>query len=198
MTMSQSGYKVMPRSRIERGGLVIRAVALLDIERIRQWRNAQMDVLRQSSLISPGEQERYFAEHVWPEMGSSTPNQILFSIEKDGGMIGYGGLVNISWIDQTGEVSFLLNPAIERNLNQRSQIFLSFLEILKEIAFNDLQLCRIWTETYATREFHIKTLEVAGFQNEGCLRNHSIINGDKTNSIVHGLIRENWNETAFG
>ena len=191
MTMSQSGYKVMPRARVERGRLVLRAVAPQDIECIRQWRNAQMDVLRQSLFISPEEQERYFAAHVWPEMGSSTPKQILLSLETDGEMIGYGGLVNISWIDQRGEVSFLLNPAIERDLNQRSQIFLTFLETLKEIAFNDLQLCRIWTETYATREFHIKTLEAAGFQNEGCLRNHSIINGDQTNSIVHGLIREN-------
>src|SRR6056297_2367074 len=97
-------YRAMPRARISLGGLALRAVEPGDIEAIRQWRNAQMDVLRQTAPISPEGQARYFAAHVWPEKPKPVPNQILLAIERNGDLVGYGGLVHISWSNRRAEL----------------------------------------------------------------------------------------------
>lgn len=192
MTLSQAGYKVMPRPRVEQGCLVIRAVAPHDIERIRQWRNAQIDVLRQTSWISPEEQERYFAENVWLEMASLRPKQILLSLEKDGEMIGYGGLVHINWDARRAEISFLLRPDLEQSPNKLPEILSCYLKIIYEIAFDDLGLNKLVTETYSFRKTHISVMESSGLRLEGYLRNHVLIRDQLTDSYLHGILSSEW------
>ena len=53
-------YKVMPKKRLSDGWLTLRAVDPSDIEQIRNWRNAQMDVLRQTEEITKEAQISYF------------------------------------------------------------------------------------------------------------------------------------------
>ena len=67
MTPETGGYRVMPRPRLGDAALSLRAIGEQDIESVRLWRNAQMDVLRQSVPISPPAQVRYFSEKVWPD-----------------------------------------------------------------------------------------------------------------------------------
>ncbi len=189
---AEQAYSVMPRPRLEDGELALRAVQPGDIEAIRQWRNAQMDVLRQSTTITPEVQQRYFDEHVWPQKIVSHPEQILLAIEINGGLIGYGGLVHISWRDHRAEVSFLLAPPIEFDSSMRSLIFANFLRLLQELAFLDLSLNRLWTETYSNRTVHIHTLENAGFQLEGRLRNHICLKNLYLDSLIHGSLLDNW------
>jgi RimJ/RimL family protein N-acetyltransferase len=194
--MSTSGhdYRIMPRSRLSEGDLELRAIGPQDIEAIRQWRNAQMDVLRQSSVITPEAQQRYFSEHVWPDKEVMTPRQILLAIEQHGRLIGYGGLVHISWHDQRAEVSFLLEPELEADPQAQVVVFSRFLKLVLELAFVDLSLSRMWTETYAHRAEHLRTLEAVGFRLEGRMRAHVIVNGTPTDSLLHGLLANEWNE----
>jgi RimJ/RimL family protein N-acetyltransferase len=192
----EQDYIVMPRPRLQDRELTLRAVQPADIEAIRQWRNDQMDVLRQSSLITPEDQQRYFAAQVWPQKNVLHPEQILLAIEMNGKLIGYGGLVHISWRDLRAEVSFLLAPSIECDRPMRSVIFAKFLRLLQELAFIDLSLIRIWTETYSNREEHIQTLESVGFQLEGRLRNHIALNNVFLDSLIHGSLSNNWREES--
>lgn len=194
MMHGEQAYSVMPKPRLEDGELTLRAVEPSDVEAIRQWRNAQMDVLRQTTVITPEAQQRYFAEHVWPQKILPYPEQILLAIERNGELVGYGGLVNISWRDLRAEVSFLLAPSIECDRQMRSVIFSKFLRILKKLAFLDLSLSRLWTETYANRAEHILTLESSGFQFEGRLRNHVALNDIFVDSLIHGALSNNWRE----
>lgn len=188
MNAGASRYVVMPRPHLSDGEIEVRAVQPADIEAIRQWRNAQMDVLRQTAPIAPEEQECYFASHVWPEMTRTEPAQILLAIEHGGVLIGYGGLVHISWPNRRAEISFLLAPVLENNVEAREAIFAGFLDLVQELAFADLGLRRIFTETFAHRSRHISTLEASGFMREGCLREHVLIDGIPANSIIHGLL----------
>ena len=190
--LSGIGYTVMARSTLRHGELLVRAVDPQDIESIRQWRNAQMEVLRQTAVISPEAQEVYFAEQVWPDKSSTQPEQILLAIERDGSLIGYGGLVHIAWQDRRAEVSFLLAPPIEHAPEDRRIVFSNFLRLVQELAFKDLGLSRLWTETYAHRSSHLDTLEAAGFRREGCLRSHVIINNEYVDSLIHGLLASEW------
>jgi len=188
MSDGSGPYRVMPRARLASGELALRAVEPGDIEVIRQWRNAQMDVLRQTAPISPEGQARYFAAHVWPEKPKPEPNQILLAIERSGDLIGYGGLVHISWANRRAELSFLLASEFERLSDTRAAVFTAFLGLVRELAFADLGLNRVFTETFAHRTRHIASLEAAGFRKEGSLREHVVVDGVKTDALVHGCL----------
>lgn len=194
MTSAQHDYRIMPRPRLHDADLSLRAVGPQDIEAIRQWRNSQMDVLRQSESITPEAQQRYFAEHVWPDKDALHPKQILLAIERDGNAVGYGGLVHISWHDLRAEISFLLAPLIENEPDSRTEPFSRFLRLVQELAFMDLNLSRLWTETHAHRTAHIRTLESVGFRLEGRLRRHVTVDGKRTDSLLHGLLAHEWKE----
>lgn len=187
-----SDYRVLPRLRLSDGLITLRAVEQEDVESIRLWRNAQMNVLRQASLITTEEQKRYFEEHVWPEKESTKPKQILLAIVHKGELIGYGGLVNLQWADQRAEISFLLSDQIEVQPQLRAKIFLRFLLLIKELSFRHLRLKRIWTETYAIRKAHIKSLEASGFVFEGCMRDHVLIDGERVDSLIHGVVYDDY------
>lgn len=155
---------------------------------IRIWRNAQMDVLRQSSPITEEQQVEYFDKFVWPLKKENEPKQVLLAIERDGLLIGYGGLVNISWPDKRAEVSFLLDSDLEGIEAEKTSVFLAFLELMATAVGQELGLKKLWTETYAFRKSHINTLEKAGFVQEGRLREHVVVDGVRVDSVVHGML----------
>lgn len=161
------------------------------IEEVRLWRNAQMDVLRQNSVISPQQQIEYYQSHVWNSLSNPQPNIILLACHVDSQFIGYGGLVHISWQDKRAEISFLVAPSIADSSIDYSTYYSNYLELVSEMAFNDLALNRICTETWATRKAPMIVLESAGFYREGVLREHTIQNKTLTDSIIHSkLLRE--------
>jgi SAM-dependent methyltransferase len=172
----------------------------VDIETLRLWRNAQMNVLRQKKPLDAEGQERWFKSVVQPTHAQRQPAFLLVSIlDPDDQFIGYGGLTNIEWTDRRAEVSFLVDPirADNRELYQRD--FSTFLSFLKQWSFEDLGLNRIFTETYAYRKSHIEILEASGFRVEGRLEQH-IVDPDRPNtfadSIIHGITAGNWKENA--
>jgi RimJ/RimL family protein N-acetyltransferase len=165
--------------------LTIRPVQQDDIEAIRRWRNAQLDVLRQSQPITRRQQERYYATHVWPSARTSQPRQILVSYFEGDRHIGYGGLVHIAWEHKRAEISFLLDPSQAGNYRA---YFSTFLRLIRRFAFEHLGIQRLFTETYAMRAEHMAVLEEAGFQREGVLRRHVLIGGKPVDSIIHGCL----------
>lgn len=183
-------YACMPRPRLSAGPLWIGAVQPGDIEAIRLWRNAQMDVLRQSAPIAPDAQARYFAERIWPSLDLPQPGEILVSYREGDVLIGYGGLVHIAWEHGRAEISFLLDPAYLAPPEVYARYFAGFLGLIKRLAFDDLGLERLFTETYAIRTHHIAVLESAGLKREGVLRRHVRIAGEPVDSIMHGCLKD--------
>ncbi|MEO1312601.1 MAG: GNAT family N-acetyltransferase [Pseudomonadota bacterium] len=181
-------YRVMPNAHLRRGALCVSALQPRHIEAVRIWRNAQMDVLRQAHPITAAAQRAYFETHVWPEKPRDTPRQILLAIAREGTLIGYGGLVHIDWPSRRAEVSFLLKPELERIPSTVTSVFLDFLKIVQDLAFVELALNRLTTETFAHRREHINTLEAAGFRHEGTMREHVLVNGKTSDSLLHGML----------
>jgi hypothetical protein len=89
-------YICMPRPVLSIGDLSVCAVQPQHIESIRQWRNAQMDILRQSAEITSDQQQAYYAKDIWPEMLSQQPKNILLIYLDQNIPIGYGGLVHVA------------------------------------------------------------------------------------------------------
>lgn len=160
-----------------------------DIEALRQFRNAQLDVLRQVEPISREQQQHWYEEVVVPAQHEAQPAMMLVSIlvEPDR-FVGYGGLTNIDWGSRRAEVSFLVDPVRAGEPDVYRRDMSSFLEFLKRWAFTEIGLNRLFTETYASRDAHIAILEQAGFSLEGRLRQQVIIGGEATDSIMHGLL----------
>ena len=183
-----AGYACLTRPLIALGDYAVRSVQPEDIEEIRQWRNAQMDVLRQQAALTPEDQTSYYARHVWPVMSQAEPANILMTFLHRGQRIGYGGLVHLAWPHRRAEVSFLVSPDIAGDSAQYAQAFDAFFRLMKILAFDDLQLNRLTTETYVSRPAHIARLEAAGFRPEGRLRGHVRIDGDYIDSLIHGCV----------
>ena len=189
---SSSAYACLIRSKISHDDYSIRTVDAGDIESIRQWRNAQMDVLRQKNAISQDEQLAYYDKYVWPTLAYSHPKNILLAYLKNDQLIGYGGLVHIGWEDRRGEVSFLLDPIRTYDRESYKREFSVFLNLIKKLAFEDLNLKRLYTETFSNRADHISVLESAGFSLEGRMRQHVIINGQAVDSLIHGFLKDTY------
>lgn len=184
-------YVCLPRQCIVRSNYQIAVIQDYHIESIRAWRNAQMNVLRQASPIEPAQQHEYYTRHIWPSLSQSQPANILMGLLFEDQLIGYGGLVHIGWEHSRAEVSFLLNPERLMDEDLYAEDFSAYLGLIQELAFVDLKLHRLYTETYDIRPHHIALLEANGFAYEGILRDHIRIDMRPVNSIIHGLLNSN-------
>ncbi|GAA0377996.1 GNAT family N-acetyltransferase [Paenibacillus motobuensis] len=161
---------------------------------IKQWRNEQMDVLRQNHLLTDEDQLRYFSNVILPSFSNPTTRIILFSFFWNEELIGYGGLTNIDWMNKRAEISYLVKTdrSKEANIEQYKEDFSTFLRLMRRVAFNDLELNRLYTETFDIRPLHIKILENNGFLYEGRMKEHVLIDGRFIDSLLHGCIKGNF------
>jgi len=163
-----------------------------DIQVIRLWRNDQLTILRQKKLLSEQEQEDYFKNVTKKTFNAKNPNCILFSFLLGDECIGYGGLVHIDWNSKTAEISFLNETKRSNKPKIYEQDFAIFLKLIFQVAFLDLNFNKLTTETYEFRNLTIKILENYGFRLEGRLKNHVLKEGKYFDSILHGLLKEDY------
>jgi len=123
-------------------------------------------------------------------MDREQPENIILTFFEDGKRIGYGGLVHISWEHRRAEVSFLLDSTFVRDHSAYGQYFSVYLSMIKIFAFSVMDFNRLYTETYVFRYDHIDVLESSGFQLEGRMRKHVLINKEYFDSFIHGVVNE--------
>ena len=181
-----SCYEHWPNLSKAIDAVAVRPIRWSDRESIREWRNQQIDVLRQQDPISTEQQDQYFSQILEPLMGMTHPSQFLFGIELDAQLIGYGGLTNIDWDAQRAELSFLADSKILKTPTYK-QIMLTFIQIVSEFAKKQFGLKQIFTETYTQRVDHIEILELAGFEHQTFLADRAVINGESVGSQIHIL-----------
>jgi RimJ/RimL family protein N-acetyltransferase/predicted ATP-grasp superfamily ATP-dependent carboligase len=160
------------------------------MESIRQWRNEQLEVLRQKGLLSRDDQKRYWENTVSPLFENRLPEQMLFCLLYNDKLVAYGGLVHISWPDKRAEVSFLVDSERAQNEALYREDFKAFMVLIKEIAFEELNFHRLTGETYAFRHYHISLMEQNGFVREGVMRDHIIDNGVYHDALIHGIVND--------
>lgn len=159
-----------------------------DLLLIKEWRNQQIEVLRQRVTLTDEMQKSYYDTIIKPSFEQQQPQQILFSYLDGGKCIGYGGIVHIDWYSRRGEVSFLLDPTRAANPIQYQKDFGVYLSLIKTVAFKDLHFHRLFTETFDIRPIHVATLEANGFILEGRLKDHMFTKAGFVDSLMHGCI----------
>jgi RimJ/RimL family protein N-acetyltransferase len=160
-----------------------------DIFPIMEWRNAQIDVLRQNNKLTRDDQEKYYREVILATFGQQVPSQMLFSFLLNNDCIGYGGITHIDWLSKRSELSFLLDSHRAADAEIYAREFTVFLRLMKKLVFEELQFNRLFTETYDVRPLHVSVLEKNGFVPEGRMRQHVNIQGSVHDALIHGIVK---------
>lgn len=188
-------YKAITQNEFQLNDYKLIPIEKEHMESIRQWRNQQMNVLRQKQEISVEAQQMYFQTVVQPLFNESKPKQMLFSYLLNDELIGYGALVNISWEDYRAELSFLVKPDRATNQELYDKDFSTYIQLLKTIVFDVMNFNRLFTETYEFRKFHISIMEKNGFVEEGTMYQNIFESGKFYNSILHHILRSQYEKS---
>lgn len=158
--------------------------------KLKEWRNDQMSVLRQYAPLTDEDQKRWF------RFMKGDKSQILFSLHAREGKkqkyIGYCGITNIDYKNKRGEISFVVDSQRARKRNIYQGDFVAVLAMLTEHAFQELNLHKLFTDTFEFRKDHIKILEVFGLRKEGTFRHHYFGKGQYFNSFIHSILKDEW------
>ena len=115
--------------------------------------------------------------------------------------IGYGGLVHINWVQKEAEISFLIDT--EREKKDFQKLWLTYLDLVEEIAFSRLGLKKIFTYSYDIRQKLYAVLEKAEYDLEKIVADAIKIDGKQynvKNSKYHDQLRSRglvWDDSAL-
>lgn len=186
-------YKCLSKNSYEYGDYSLVPLREQDIYKIKSWRNAQIDILRQKKLLTDESQKKYYNEIIKPSFLEQFPNQILFSFLYRNECIGYGGFVHIDWISLNAELSFLTETKRNKSNSTFIKDYTNYLSLIKQIAFIT-GFNKIYTYTYDIRQYLIDTIEANGFVQEGFLKNHILIRNKLKGIWIHSFFKKNNNK----
>ncbi len=154
---------------------------------ILNWRNSQIDILRQESPLTVEKQDLYFNTIIAQLFEIDYPKQLLWSFLLNGKLIGYGGLVHIDWKTKSAEISFLT----ETSRNKDQDVFINdwgnYLTLIKQIANNYLNFNFIFTYAYDIRPNLYIALKNSGFKESERIKNNIEINGELKDVVIHSI-----------
>jgi RimJ/RimL family protein N-acetyltransferase len=177
-------YKALSQQEFSNGIYKLMPIRDEDKYPIMDWRNAQIDILRQKEPLTKEKQEWYFKNVVDKLFEQEKPTQLLFSFLENDILVGYGGLVHIDWESKHGEISFITET--KRNIQQQfSNDWGNYLNILKKIAGLNLNFNKIYTYAYDIRPVIFETLLKNHFIEEARLKDHIVINNVKHDVLIH-------------
>jgi RimJ/RimL family protein N-acetyltransferase len=178
-----NSYKAISNQKISNGRYAIVPIRYEDRMDILKWRNEQVYHLRQDKPLTETDQEYYFKTIVSRLFEEKQPSQFLFSYLEGEECIGYGGLVHINWHDKNAEISFIMDTKLEQEYF--SNHWTSFLGLIEQVAFKELNLYKIFTFAYDLRPHLYDPIEASGFIKEAVLRKHCFFNGVFKDVIIH-------------
>ena len=176
-------YKVLNKQTFSEGEYSIVPIRFEDKLPIMQWRNQQMYHLRQAKELTENDQELYFNNIVSKLFDQEQPSQILFSYLKGIKCIGYGGLVHINWIDKNAEISFIMDTSLEKD--SFGFHWKTYLGLIEKVAFDELNLHKIFTYAFDLRPNLYVALEESGYTKEAVLKEHCFYKDEFKDVIIH-------------
>lgn len=179
-------YSVLKKQVFSEGVYSIVPIRYEDRLDIMKWRNEQIYHLRQNKPLTSEDQEYYFSNVIASLFEQDKPNQILFSFLENGKCIGYGGLVHINWIDKNAEISFIIATELENNSFQKH--WMTYLKLVEELAFEELNLHKIYTYAFDLRQHLYLVLEASGFHEEARLKEHCYFDGKYLDVVINSKI----------
>jgi hypothetical protein len=161
-------------------------IPIRDIDKfsIMEWRNAQIDILRQKQPLTKISQQDYFDNVVNSLFEKDKPDQILWSFLLNNELIGYGGLVHIDWESKNAEISFVLCNERNNNIELFKKDWSNYLDIVVKIAQKELYFNKIYTYAYDIRDYYFEILHKKDFELEARLKKHIFTKGDLYDVLI--------------
>lgn len=100
--------------------------------------------------------------------------------------IGYGGLVHINWIDKNAEISFIMNTKLEEN--NFAFIWVNYLNLIEQMAFNELKLHKIYTYAFDLRPHLYDVMLDVNYKEDARLKEHCFFEGKYIDVVIHSKI----------
>ena len=179
-------YKTLNKQLYKSGDYTITPIRSEDRLDIMKWRNEQIYHLRQNKPLTETDQDNYFKNVIQIQFNQNLPDQILFSFLKNDVCIGYGGLVHINWTDKNAEISFIMNTNLEKN--RFHEIWTAYLTLIEKVAFDELQLHKVFVYAFDLRPHLYEVLEHSNYFKEATFIEHCFYNNKFIDVIIHSKI----------
>ena len=169
----------------------IRAIEKTDINEIMKWVNDRevMDTLIMRYPVSRYQEEKWIEK----ALDDPNPKNKVFALEtKDGVYLGGIGLHRIDWENSNAEVGIVIGKKEYWNKGYGTDAMMTLLEC----AFDRMNLHRVYLKVYDFNVRGIKSYEKCGFRREGALRDDLYVNGKYHDSIIMGILRDEFNKTT--
>jgi RimJ/RimL family protein N-acetyltransferase len=168
----------------------LRPVEERDLALLARWRNAPENrhFFFSPFPANPGGQKK------WYEVLLADRNRIVFMVDtREGEPVGVIGLDKIDWRNQEAEVSPLIFDLAQRGRGYADEAVM----LLIAYAFDELNLHRLYSITYAFNRGIILAAQVAGFKQEGVLRQAAFSQGKFHDTVISALLREEWDRDVL-
>jgi hypothetical protein len=171
----------------------LRTIVSPDLYILRQWRNDPeiMARTRQWRMLEENEHFDWF-ENLDPNKNMmrmiectdvATTNSVFFRV-------GVCGLTNIDWVNRSAEISIYIGDTSYRRIGIAEEV----INRLKKIAFDDMNLYRIWAEVYSFNVPGINLFRKCKFKKEGRITHTVFRNGSYYDSIFFNYFIYWWKE----
>jgi RimJ/RimL family protein N-acetyltransferase len=166
----------------------LRAFERDDLEQVIRWVNDESITRNLSdAFIYPVSRSD---EMKWLEsVALANHREKVFAIVKETGeLIGSVGLHNLNWVERKGELGILIGEKSCWGKGYGKEAILAILHI----AFNRMNLHRVYLRVFENNERAIRLYEKCGFRREGLLREDHYYAGEYFNTLVMGILRDEY------
>ena len=181
-------YQCLPIAELGNDDFKIVPIRDEDKYAIMRWRNDQISILRQSTVLTPEDQENYFSKVINGLFEVDKPPQILFSFLYKGDLIGYGGLVHIDWINSNAEISFITETIRNKHATNFISDWKEFLKLLKWLCQRFLGFNKIYTSAFDVRPNLYIALIESEFSEEARLVRHALVDNNFKDVLIHSYL----------
>ncbi len=179
-------YKCLSNSEFHQGYYTLTPIRHGDRFDIMRWRNEQIFHLRQANPLTESDQDHYFDSVIAELFKQDQPSQILFSYLESEKCIGYGGLVHMNWIDRNAEISFIIDPKLEKD--SFSTHWGIYLDLIEQVGFRELGFHKLFTYAFDLRPHLYEAVEAKGYKREAVLREHCLFEGEFIDVVIHSKL----------
>lgn len=121
-------------------------LTLEQCQRVRTWRNNEMEVWRTSFMLTESMQSEFYYEKV-SNRDSGHRYWAICTGTGDDKFIGMGGITYIQWENSIGEITLIIDPKLRKDgLGEKA------VDLLLDQAFNHLNLQTVFGEVYSCNE----------------------------------------------
>ncbi len=114
-------------------------------------------------------------------------NSFIWAVRRGEGYVGSATLQNINRTMQTAEIGYMVSAAA-RGQGVGSAI----VRLIAQNFFAQTPLRKLIAFVHEENLFSRRVLKKTGFQQEGLLREHYIVNGEPANEVIYGLLRKDF------